>query len=111
MMLGSMVTESARRLSSTEAPPPLFSRGTALPCPALELGRGVPFGVVVGSVDAGDPNTVVARLCWCGANVLLARSGTACRAPTFDVGGASLIFITGDSATSWAISRYCLVRD
>jgi len=63
------------------------SRGTALLCPAMELGWIVPFT----GVSAQDSDPEVARLYVDGVCVLVARSGTAprnkagsstCRAPT-----------------------------
>jgi len=51
-----------------------------MPCPAMELGVMGPFVAVFRFESRGK--TLVATWCVVGANVLVARSGTACRAPT-----------------------------
>jgi hypothetical protein len=55
---------------------PSDSRGTALPCPAIELGEVEP------SFSELMPEFVFDRVVVDGAWLPLARSGTACRAPT-----------------------------
>src|ERR1700720_5055256 len=81
---GTLTVSAATKFSSVRSAPhwshatDFDSRGTALPCPAMELGEVVPFAWEL--VFEFRPFELAAVLD--GAELPLARSGTACRAPT-----------------------------
>ncbi len=53
-----------------------------MPCPAKELGGIAPFVAMFGAISERQRQNVVASDLLDGAGTRVARSGTACRAPT-----------------------------
>ena len=83
-----------------------------MPCPANELGGIVPFVAVFVAMSERQAPTSVAAWCVDGARVLVARSGTACRAPT--VGNGNCKRTTSALSrlrNSWVVATWGTVRN